>query len=175
MRRLRFTLLAAFLPLLLLAGPARGLDPHQVDILTLRLGMTEAEATDHLLAQGIPIDAIAGQRHPCPDTKLGTCLTSVTAPTRDGRLVLHFRPGGQGAASHTVDSIVYTLKLRSFGEPAMIQTSVLGRYGPPNALDPPTWCARIERSGVCPIDQARLTFQSGATPDNAGTLTLTDP
>ncbi|MDR3537032.1 MAG: hypothetical protein P4L71_11085 [Acetobacteraceae bacterium] len=166
---------AAFVLLLLPIRPATAFDPHQVDVLTLRLGMTEAQATERLLAQGIPIQAIDGQRHPCPDSPRGTCLTTVTAPTKDGRLVLHFRPDGHGTASHTVDSIIYTLRFHSFGEPAMIRTSVLGRYGPPNVLDPLTWCAQVGRNGTCPADQPRLTFQPGSTPDNAGTLTLADP
>ena len=163
------------LVLLSLARPAAGFDPRQVDVLTLRLGMTETEATERLLAQGVRAEAIGRQRVPCPEAPGRTCLTTLTAPTRDGVLVLHFRPDGRAAASLRADLLVYTLHVRSSGEPAMVRASVLARYGVPSVMEPLTWCAQVAEDGRCPADQPRLTLRPGTVPTIAGTLSLTEP
>lgn len=171
MRPRRLTLLLACI-LLMTARPALGLDPRLVDLLTLRLGMTEPEVTLHLLAQGIAPAAVARHRLACSDAPTRSCLDSVTAPTMDGQLRVHFRTRAD-ASSAVVDSITYTLRARAPGEHEMIHSSVLERYGTPNTSNPLTWCAQPERNGNCPQDRARLTLQPG--PGVAMTLTLADP
>ncbi|MGE0418119.1 MAG: hypothetical protein AB7O80_15045 [Acetobacteraceae bacterium] len=160
-RAVRATLAMALCcgPLMLAAATARAFDPQAIDILTLRLGMTEAQVTERLASQGY---VEAQQRHlmrPCAEHQAIHCLATIAARTKDGLLEIGFT--GEIPGTEAVDRIVYTLDGRRPGEPEAIETSVLQRFGPPTNRVPMTWCDRPVASGPCPQDMARLSFVPG--------------
>jgi len=164
-------LLAAFFSLW--AGFAAALDPRDVDILGLRLGMTREDVVAQLAAQGIDRRMTREERHACPGDPAAGCIDRLTAQTRDGTLLIHFAIAS-AAAPATVWSIAYTLTGRLPGEPAIIRNAVLDRFGPPaGGRDPVIWCAHVSGSDCSPPDQPQITFHQG--PSTASTLTLSNP
>jgi hypothetical protein len=122
---------------LLAAAPAHGFDAAHVDIIGLRLGMQEPEIVDRLAHQGYTVSR----------TK-----DAIAANTRDGRLQIAL------SEEHGVTEIIYVFSGRGPGDPAKIRESVLIRFGDPDQAKPPTWCRTVRPDGICPPDQARLTF-----------------
>lgn len=144
------------------------LDPCGIDILTLRLGMTEQDVRAHLTSQGISGALVRTEHHPCPRGG-GRCLNTIVARTKDGWLTIRFGaavPGG----GETIASIAYRFDELGPGEPAMIAASVINRFGPPVAAHPMVWCHHATQGGSCRDDQPRLVFESG--PGINSTLTL---
>jgi hypothetical protein len=168
-------MLAAVLALLLSIHTGQAFDPRKVDLLMFRLGMSEEQVASLFAVQGIPMESLSGQRHACPTRPKGGCLATVTAPTRDGVLELHFRADEAGGGADTLDRIVYRLRFHTLMELHLVRESVLARYGMPTVQNPPTWCAAPNDDGACPADQSRLTFQIGVEPTSGGTLTLVGP
>ncbi len=158
--------------LILCIAPALALDPRDLDILRLRLGMGETEVIAHLAEQGIT----AVQRQPnraCTGDAAPWCRTVITARTRDGSLAIELAdpvPAASSAESW-VSSILYRLDGRGPNESEMIRMSVLNRFGPPNSLRPMTWCERPDPTGACPANRPHLTFEPG--PDIGARLFLT--
>lgn len=154
-------------PLLLLAtGSAHALEPHDADILTLRLAMPAAEVESRLRAQGSPEAQWTRAPTPCPAKAATDCSTTLSAPTKDGWLDIAF------SARQTVVRIGYRLRATGVGESAIIQTSVINRFGPPTDAAGMAWCRRPNAQGACPPDQPslRLTHGTGV----AMVLTLTE-
>lgn len=171
MRALRSILLSVFL---LMNGwaAAATLDPREVDILGLRLGMTEAEIVARLASQGIARISIQEEHGRCLGATPDICIDRMLAPTRDGTLLIRFaaQPHAGEAAAW---SIAYTLAGRMPGEPEIIRNAVLDRFGKPSiATDPLVWCANTAGAGCSPADQPQITFHRG--PGTASTLTLVD-
>ena len=124
---------AAFLA----AGPAHAYEAARADIIGLRLGMSESEVVAELAHQGYAA-------HHTPQ--------AITADTKDGRLQVVL------SAAQGVTEISYVLYNRGAGAPGKIREAILSRFGDPNQATPPTWCRAVGRDGVCPPDQASLTF-----------------
>jgi hypothetical protein len=119
------------------AAPAQAFDAAGADILGLRLGMSESDVVATLAHQGYAAD-------PAP--------RAITANTKDGRLRVVL------SAEHDATDITYVLYDRGAGAPARIRESILSRFGDPDQAVPPTWCRAVGRNGICPADQASLTF-----------------
>jgi hypothetical protein len=124
---------AAFLA----AGPIQAFEAAGADIIGLRLGMSESEVVAELAHQGY-------LAHAAPQ--------AITANTKDGRLQVVL------SAEQGVREISYVLYDRGAGAPAKIRESIWGRFGDPDQATPPTWCRAVGRDGICPGDQAALTF-----------------
>ena len=163
-----------FLALILLLGGsavATALDPRDVDILGLRLGMSRSDLLSRLAAQGIARSLVQQTQVTCDGSPAATCVDRLTAPTRDGELVVRFDIRA-GTGRDTVWSIAYTLAGRGAGEPAMIRAAVMDRFGPPVSRNPALWCRAVASACRQP-DQPQLIFQEG--PGTRSTLTLVDP
>ncbi|MDB5398292.1 MAG: hypothetical protein QOD93_7267 [Acetobacteraceae bacterium] len=122
---------------LLVTAPAHGFDAAGVDIIGLRLGMPGPEVVARLAAQGYAVS----------DTP-----QAITATTRDGRLHVAL------SAGHGVTEISYVFSGRRSGEPAGLRQSIVTRFGNPSQPTPPTWCRAVGPDGMCPKDQASLSF-----------------
>lgn len=168
--RTTICLLSAILLLAARIAPAAAIDPLQVDIIGLRLGMALPDVLRCLARQGIDRSRIHLQAGACGHAAGTRCTRRLAAPTVDGSLVVRFRASG-GPGSETVSRIAYTLIPR--GDPATIEGAVLDHFGPPTTSHPLTWCASGDRSGCDPPNQPRLTFVEG--PEATSTLTLSDP
>ncbi len=145
------------LPLLLLAaGSAHAFEPHNTDILTLRLAMPAAEVESRLRTQGSPEAQWTRASPPCPTQAAIDCPATLGAPTKDGWLEIAF------SARQTVVRIVYTLRANGVGEPAIIQRSVLDRFGPPTDAAGMAWCYPPSEHGTCPTNQPSLRLTHGA-------------
>ncbi len=145
------------MPLLLLAaGGTHAFEPHDTDILTLRLAMPAAEVESRLRAQGSAESQWTHAPHPCPTEPASTCPAILRAPTKDGWLEIAF------SARQTVVWIVYTLRANGVGEPAIIQRSVLDRFGPPTDAAGMAWCYPPSEHGTCPTNQPSLRLTHGA-------------
>ncbi|HEY1932736.1 MAG TPA: hypothetical protein VGG99_12040 [Acetobacteraceae bacterium] len=172
MRSLCSALLFAFLSIPTCTAAAT-LDPREVDILGLRLGMTESDIVGRLLSQGVARLSIQEEHGKCLTEAEDVCIDRITAPTRDGTLRIRFAIAS-GASQATAWSIAYTLTGRLPGEPGMIRDAVLDRFGQPSGgPDPLYWCAHVSGSECSPADQPQITFSQG--PGTASTLTLVDP
>lgn len=151
---------------LLVGGPsvalAQGFDPGRVDILTLRLGMSRAEAMSGLLAQGIAATEIKQFLGSCQDDASRPCTVRIVARTKDGELTISFGDRVQG--------IAYQLNGKAVGEPQMIRGAVLERFGRPTTDDPMTWCNPPNGSALCQADRPRLIYKTA--PKGGGTLSL---
>jgi hypothetical protein len=132
--------------------PAWALDPAAADILTLRLGMTDAEVITRLDTQGARIARDGG---------------TIRARTKDGDLRVAFDDGGR------VSRIVYAFTGHGLNEAAAVREAVIERFGTPVAEAPLAWCRRPARDGACPADAPRLVFEQGAGQGPIGLLTLT--
>ncbi len=77
---------------------------------------------------------------------------AVAATTKDG--VLHITLGAPGG----VTAISYAFLGRGAGEPEKIQQSILIRFGDPDQARPATWCRGVGPDGICPRNQATLTY-----------------
>ena len=117
--------------------PTYAFEAAGADIIGLRLGMSEPEVVAVLAHQGY-----AAHRTP----------RAVTANTKDGRLQVVL------SEHQDVTEISYVLYDRGAGAPEKIRESIWGRFGDPNQATPPTWCRAVGRDGICPADQAALTF-----------------
>lgn len=124
---------AAFLA----AGSAFGFDPVSVEIVGLHLGMQETEVVSRLKGQGYTLSQ-AGE--------------AITAKTLDGALLITL------SADRAVSEIRYAFGGRGVGGPAKVREAVLTHFGDPSQASPPTWCRTVGRDGICPADQAILTF-----------------
>jgi len=113
-------------------------DAAGADIIGLRLGMPAAEVVVRLVHQGYAVDRTQ---------------EAITANTLDGRLRVTM------SAEQGVTEIIYVFHGRGAGAPAKIQEAVLTRFGDPDQATPPTWCRAVRRDGMCPGDQAALSFQ----------------
>lgn len=125
------------LVVVLAATAGQAFDPAGVDIIGLRLGMPEAEIVTTLQRQGFAVAHDHG---------------ALTARTRDGQLSIDL------SEAQAVRLIRYTFSGNGVGEALKIRTSVLDRFGRPDQADPMVWCRAVGRNGVCPEDQASLTF-----------------
>jgi hypothetical protein len=138
MRRLATTITIASL---LAAGPAWAFEPTGADIIGLHLGMSEADATAALTEQGYAVDR-------GPD--------AFTATTKDGRLQVAVSP------ERGVTDITYVFLWRGAGAPIKIRDSIVLRFGNPDQATPPTWCRAVGKDGVCPANQAYMTYLQDA-------------
>ena len=132
MRRLT---LATAIMALLVADPARAFDA--ADIKGLLLGMQEPEVIAQLEHEGYTASHT-------PD--------GVEVNTIDGRVRIAL------SAGRGVTEISYVFRSRGPGEPAKIREAILDRFGAPDQIKPPTWCQAVGKDGVCPPNQASLTF-----------------
>lgn len=155
-------------------GSATAFDPRGVDILTLRLGMTEPEVTRLLTLQGFADATYEIHRMACRADATASCVSAIRARTRDGTLDIGFTEI-PGAARTVVDRIIYVLDGKRPGEPDAIRMSVINRYGSPSVENPMSWCARPTSAGTCAPDQPRLTFRPGAWPSSVLSLTTAEP
>jgi len=121
---------------LLASSPSRAFDATGADIIGLHLGMPEAEVVASLAHQGYEMTRT-------PD--------SIAAKTMDGRVLVTW------SAERGVTRIHYSLWGRT-SAPAKIQEAILDRFGNPDQAKPMTWCRAIGQDGLCPTDQASLTF-----------------
>ncbi len=128
---------AITMAVLLAAGPARAFDADGVDIIGLRLGMSEAAVIADLSRQGFTM-------HRTPE--------SITANTKDAQLSV-LVSAGQG-----LTEIKYVFFGRGAGAPAKIREAVMIRFGDPDQATPPAWCKAVVPDGMCPKAQASLTF-----------------
>jgi hypothetical protein len=160
--------------LLMLCGvsPSAALDPRNVDILGLHLGMSRQDLIGRLAAQGIARSRIHEEAQSCATDPAASCVQTLAAPIPDGTLLIRFVVRA-GPGSETVWSIAYTLAGRGAGEPEMIRNAVLDRFGPPTSNDPPVWCVPGSASGCSQPDQPQLMYNEG--PGTSSTLTLVDP
>jgi hypothetical protein len=125
--------IAAFLA----AGPVYGFEAAGADIIGLRLGMSESEVAAELASQGYVMSRAQGV---------------ISSETKDGRLRVVM------SAERGVTEIIYVFYARGVGGPARVREAVMTRFGDPDQTTPPTWCRAVGRDGVCPADQATLTF-----------------
>jgi hypothetical protein len=121
----------------LAAPPAAAWEVANIDIVGLRLGMSEAQVVATLVHQGY---------------QANRTTNAITATTRDGQLRIEL------STRRGVTEITYVLFNQGAGAPAKINESVLAQFGNPDQATPPTWCRAVRRDGVCPQDQAMLTF-----------------
>lgn len=148
--------------LILGIAPAAALDPRDLDILRIRLGMSEVEVIAHLAEQGIT----GVQRQPnraCTGDAAPWCRMMIVARTRDGSLTIELADPMPAAASADawVSSIQYRLDGRGPNELEMIRMAVLDRFGQPSSLQPMTWCERPNSTGTCPPNRPHLVFEPG--------------
>jgi hypothetical protein len=127
------TAIAAFLA----AGSAHAFEAAGADIIGLRLGMSDVDVVAELATQGYALSRAQGL---------------ITSNTRDGRLRVVL------SAEHGVTEITYVFYRRGVGGSAKLQDAIMTRFGDPNQAMPPTWCRAVGRNGLCPADQATLTF-----------------
>jgi hypothetical protein len=132
-------LLTSLTATLIVAGVTAGdaFNPGTVDILGITLGMTEAQIDAQLLRQGIPAGRVKRETLDCADVP---CPVTVTALTKDGVLTIHLAQAANlPAPSPPVTMrIRYAIKERAAGEPAMIEGSILDRFGRPDQPEPMT-------------------------------------
>jgi hypothetical protein len=152
--------------------PAAALDPRDLDILRIRLGMGETAVSAHLAEQGITSVQRQANRA-CPVDAIAWCRTVIVARTRDGSLTIELADPMPGAVltEPWVSSILYRLDGRGPNESEMIRMSVLGRFGQPSSLRPMTWCEQPDPTGACPANRPHLVFEPG--PDIGARLFLT--
>ena len=143
MRHLRLACLIAGLAA---AGPAMAFDPDGSDIIGLRLGMHEAEATTHLAQQGYRMTRTSA----CSDPKM--CRPIIQANTKDGQLAIEV------SQTAGIVKIVYALNGHGVGEADKITAAIVDRFGRPDQQQPMTWCQHPTRSGSCPVDQPTLSY-----------------
>jgi hypothetical protein len=134
MRRLASTIVIATF---LAAGAAHPFEAAGADIIGLRLGMSEAEIVARLAHQGYAVTNSAG---------------TITAKTMDGRLEIVL------SADRGVTEISYAFYGRGAGAPAKIREAIIIRFGDPDQVNPPTWCRAVGQDGLCPKNEASLTF-----------------
>jgi hypothetical protein len=128
---------ALALAAVLAAGPGHAFDAAGVDIIGLHLGMREAEVVARLVHQGY-----------APKRTQGV----ITASTMDGLLQIAV------SAEDCVFAISYVFDQHDPAATKRIREAVLTRYGDPDQGTPPTWCREVGQDGICPRNQATLTF-----------------
>jgi hypothetical protein len=99
--------------------------------------MSEADVTAELARQGYTMSLAQGV---------------IRSETKDGRLRVML------SSQRSVIEIVYVFYGRGVGGPVKVREAVTTRFGDPNQATPPTWCRAVGRDGMCPADQATLTF-----------------
>lgn len=168
-------IITAAAALALLSFPATaGFDARKANILTLRLGMTEAEVMGALVAQGVVASRVEREHQPCPQMPEAGCLVRLKARTRDGWLTVSFAPPRPNDPVERVGIIAYALDGRGPNEPALIRESVINHFGPPTVWKPMTWCQRPDAGGGCPAGRPRMTFGAGAGTSVILTLSAGD-
>jgi hypothetical protein len=128
---------AIAIAMFLTAGPIRAFEAAGADIIGLRLGMSESEVVAGLAQQGYAADLAA---------------EVISSTTKDGRLQVALSPG------RGVTEISYAFFWRGAGAPIKIRDSILARFGDPSQASPPTWCRAVGGDGICPGNQASLTY-----------------
>ena len=121
----------------LAAGAVHAFEAAGADIIGLRLGMSEADVNARLAHQGYVVTSTDG---------------TIRANTMDGRLQIAL------SADRGVTEISYAFYGRGAGAPAKIHEAIIIRFGDPDQANPATWCRTVGRDGICPRDQASLTF-----------------
>lgn len=147
-----------------LAPPAAALEPRGIEIVGLRLGMPAPEVMTRLRAQAAQDMRLVPPG--CPEAAWMSCLSSMTARTRDGTLELQFGPAGAG-----VIRIGYTLAARGPNEQQVIRQAIRDRFGAPSVPAPARWCSVAAALRGCPDDSPRLELAEG--PGTAMRLVLT--
>ena len=137
----------AAVAMLLAGSPAEALDTSGVDILGMRLGMSEADIVNQLAHQGFAPTRQAGACSPSD-----TCEVTLNAVTKDGVLRVTVSRG-TGA-----ERFKYVFLGRGTGEPRKIEAAIIDRFGYPDQRQPMAWCRAVGTDGFCPPDQASLTF-----------------
>ncbi len=143
MRQLR---LACLIASVAAAGPAMAFDPGSSEIVGLRLGMHEAEATTLLAQQGYRMTRASS----CWDSKM--CRPIITASTKDGQLAIEV------SQTAGIVKIVYALNGHGVGEADKITAAIIDRFGRPDQHQPMTWCQHQDQDGTCPADQPTLSY-----------------
>jgi hypothetical protein len=122
---------------ILAASPVQGVEVAHTEIIGLHLGMSATEVFAALTRQGY-------QAHRSADI--------ITATTKDGQVQVAL------SANRGVIQITYALFNQGAGAPAKINDAVLAKFGVPDQATPPTWCRAVTENGLCPPEQATLTF-----------------
>jgi hypothetical protein len=159
-----------------LYGPsARASGPVRLEILSLHPGMTAPEALAQLHSQGIDGAAIVEHRQACTPAQAGSCLATIDARTRDGRLriVLVEAAPEAPAAQDVVFRIDYRITGRGAGDAGAVRAAAIDWYGRPTSVATTAWCGRLDiATGACAAGQPILRVE--AVPDAAALLTLSD-
>jgi hypothetical protein len=121
----------------LATSPIHAFEAAGADIIGLRLGMSGSDVVARLALQGYAA-------HGTPE--------AITAVTKDGRLQVVM------SAEQGVTEIIYVFYERGVGGSDKIRESIMTRFGDPDQVTPPTWCRAVGRDGICPGNQASLTF-----------------
>lgn len=169
MNTLPTRLLIAVLCIVAATGSAGAFDPAGIDILRLRLGMSEADVVEVLAAQGNVGPGFQRGLRACSEEPAASCLASIAARTKDGMLTIRFSEASD-TGQPLVMSIEYRLDGKGQNEPGMIRAAVLERFGQPSSMQPLAWCQRPGPAGLCLPEQARLTFDP--LPNGASILLL---
>lgn len=173
MPRSRF--IATLLLMLCATGPARTLDPKGVDLLMLRLGMTEAEVTAVLAAQAYTGPDFQRSTRSCTADRVARCEVLITTRTMDGRLDVRLARVDPILGVPVATSIVYTFDGRRPGEREAIAISAQERYGRPDIGHPMTWCRLLPGQDRCAPGSAQLTLRPGTPPTQVLALTDGEP
>lgn len=150
--------------LLTLPPPAGAVEPRDIEILGLRLGMPATEVLARLQTQGA--QDISPFPPDCREMEDTSCLSLLTARTKDGTLELGFGPMSTG-----ISRIAYLLNGRGPNEQQVIRQAIRDRFGPPSVSAPPRWCSAAAAHRGCPDDSPHLELAEG--PGTAMRLVLT--
>ncbi|WP_428487256.1 hypothetical protein [Rhodopila sp.] len=137
------------------ATTCHALNPANLDIVGLRLGMAEPQVDALLLRQGIPISRINRSVERCRSSQ--ACDVMITASTKDGTLTISLNKINI-EADPTVGRIAYVLRGHAAGEAKIIEASVLERFGQPDQAVPMTWCQNPSANQICSAGQPSLRF-----------------
>jgi len=137
------------------ATAGHALNPAGLDIIGLRLGMTEPQVVAVLQRQGAQAGRIVRR-----DSRCGNhpgCDVTITAPTIDGAVSISLSTPNNGGGP-VVKQISYKLNDRAIGEAEKIRSSMVDRFGTPDQARPMTWCLRLASNGSCPADEPSLNY-----------------
>jgi hypothetical protein len=142
----------------LVATVGHATHPDSFDILGLRLGMAEPQVDAILRRQGVA-RPITREASPCQDHD--ACDVTILAHTVDGALTIRLvADAGGRLLTPIVVRIAYTLKGTAMGEAAMISSSVVERFGPPDQANPMAWCESVTADRACPANKISLRFSA---------------
>ena len=173
MRSRRAILLSAAVLMTLPGVPAHAADPARFDILSLQLHMSAPEALERLRAQGIPDARVQLDPSGCVVAQAALCASTISARTRDGKMLIQFTPASDDGGARVVARIAYTIVARGPSDTAAIRGDAIDRYGTPSSPSTTTWCARLDlATGTCPANQPLLRVEPA--PQAAALITLSD-